>query len=93
LDPKAERTACKYNCHAVLVHSGDVHGGHYYSFIRPRPENVWFKFDDERVTKVLPREAFEEGFGGGKEFVYWTNGRKVVSTTQRFSNACIFLLD
>ncbi|CAD6270085.1 unnamed protein product [Miscanthus lutarioriparius] len=40
-----------YTLHSVLVHSGGVHGGHYYAFIRPTLSDQWYKFDDERVTK------------------------------------------
>jgi ubiquitin C-terminal hydrolase len=28
------------------------YGGHYYAYIRPDLRGQWFKFDDERVTKV-----------------------------------------
>jgi hypothetical protein len=37
-----------YKLHSVLVHSGGVHGGHYYAFIQPDGKQ-WLKFDDERV--------------------------------------------
>lgn len=37
-----------YKLHSVLVHSGGVHGGHYYAFIEPDGKQ-WLKFDDERV--------------------------------------------
>ena len=40
-----------YKLHSVLVHSGGVHGGHYYAFIRPDGTR-WLKFDDERVRGV-----------------------------------------
>ena len=52
-----------YRLHAVLVHSGGVHGGHYYAFIRPDGVN-WLKFDDERVTKVEQNKAMDDQFGG-----------------------------
>jgi ubiquitin carboxyl-terminal hydrolase 7 len=38
-----------YKLHSVLVHSGGVHGGHYYAFIQPDGKQ-WLKFDDERVS-------------------------------------------
>ena len=47
-------------CLQVLVHSGGVHGGHYYAYIRPRLDSQWLKFDDERVTlesEVRPLRA------------------------------------
>eukprot|EP00897_Mesotaenium_endlicherianum_P006819 jgi/Mesen1/6165/ME000317S05299 len=51
----------------VLVHSGGVHGGHYYAFIRPTLSNNWYKFDDERVTKEDTKRALEEQYGGEEE--------------------------
>jgi len=42
----------KYRLHSVLAHSGGLNGGHYYAFIRPLDSEQWFRFDDERVTKV-----------------------------------------
>lgn len=28
---------------SVLVHSGGVHGGHYYAFIRPTLSDQWYR--------------------------------------------------
>ena len=33
---KQEKNAATYILHAVLVHSGDNHGGHYVVFINPK---------------------------------------------------------
>ena len=71
--PRAEGTIKSsgmndYLLHSVLVHAGDVNGGHYYAYIRPEISNFWktceseeldmrhgpwFKFDDDMVLKVL----------------------------------------
>ena len=48
----------------ILVHSGGMNGGHYYAFIRPLGMEQWYRFDDERVTKVKEKEAVEAQFGG-----------------------------
>ncbi|GJQ12090.1 hypothetical protein GpartN1_g3881.t1 [Galdieria partita] len=60
-----------YVLHSVLVHVGDVHGGHYYAFIRPQPlsdPSTWFKFDDETVLKADKTQAVDDNFGvGGDE--------------------------
>ena len=40
-----------YKLHSVLVHSGGVHGGHYYAYIQPDRKR-WLKFDDERVRPL-----------------------------------------
>jgi len=101
-----------YLLHSVLVHSGDVGGGHYYAYIRPsssfqhlsaaaaaaaaasgegqggeaggreddghrgadqsfsvRPTfqegrgGEWFKFNDEKVSRVTPKEAINYHYG------------------------------
>lgn len=59
-----------YVLHSVLVHSGGVHGGHYYSYIRPFMRSVpydeanWYKFDDDHVTKVSEEDAVSGNYGG-----------------------------
>ncbi|GAA0176566.1 cysteine protease [Lithospermum erythrorhizon] len=68
LSPDADRSVRNlYNLHSVLVHSGGVHGGHYYAFIRPTLSDQWYKFDDERVTKEEMKRALEEQYGGEEE--------------------------
>ncbi|KAF5470184.1 hypothetical protein F2P56_010713 [Juglans regia] len=68
LSPDADRSVRNlYTLHSVLVHSGGVHGGHYYAFIRPTLSDQWFKFDDERVTKEDVKRALEEQYGGEEE--------------------------
>jgi len=68
LSPDADRSVRNlYTLHSVLVHSGGVHGGHYYAFIRPTLSDQWFKFDDERVTKEDIKRALEEQYGGEEE--------------------------
>ncbi|XVF00068.1 hypothetical protein REPUB_Repub03eG0253800 [Reevesia pubescens] len=68
LSPDADRSVRNlYTLHSVLVHSGGVHGGHYYAYIRPTLSDQWFKFDDERVTKEDVKRALEEQYGGEEE--------------------------
>ncbi|PKA50906.1 Ubiquitin carboxyl-terminal hydrolase 12 [Apostasia shenzhenica] len=68
LSPDADRSVRNlYTLHSVLVHSGGVHGGHYYAFIRPTLSDLWYKFDDERVTKEDMKRALEEQYGGEEE--------------------------
>ncbi|XP_058183375.1 ubiquitin C-terminal hydrolase 12-like isoform X2 [Rhododendron vialii] len=68
LSPEADRSVRNlYTLHSVLVHSGGVHGGHYYAYIRPTLSDQWFKFDDERVTKEDIKRALEEQYGGEEE--------------------------
>jgi ubiquitin carboxyl-terminal hydrolase 7 len=49
---------------SVLVHSGDLNAGHYFSFIRPEKGGNWFKFDDDRVIPATDYEVYDENFGG-----------------------------
>ncbi|XP_071709501.1 ubiquitin C-terminal hydrolase 13-like isoform X2 [Rutidosis leptorrhynchoides] len=68
LSPRADKSVRNlYTLHSVLVHSGGVHGGHYYAFIRPNLSDQWFKFDDEQVTKEDMKRALEEQYGGEEE--------------------------
>ncbi|KAF1784527.1 Ubiquitin carboxyl-terminal hydrolase, C-terminal [Phytophthora cactorum] len=67
-----------YHLHSVLVHSGDVHGGHYYVFIRPgkhiATSTDWFRFDDDQITRVDEQVAIEGNFGSGGTPVTPPNG-------------------
>ncbi|KAK7391559.1 hypothetical protein VNO78_19975 [Psophocarpus tetragonolobus] len=75
LSPEADRSIRNlYTLHSVLVHSGGVHGGHYYAYIRPTLSNQWFKFDDERVTREDAKRALEEQYGGEEELPHTNPG-------------------
>ncbi|XP_009379676.1 ubiquitin C-terminal hydrolase 12-like isoform X1 [Pyrus x bretschneideri] len=68
LSPKSDKSVRNlYTLHSVLVHSDEVHGGHYYAFIRPTLSDQWYKFDDEHVTKEDVKRALEEQYGGEVE--------------------------
>ncbi|TYZ61201.1 hypothetical protein PybrP1_005954 [[Pythium] brassicae (nom. inval.)] len=66
-DARPARPAHVYHLHSVLVHSGDVHGGHYYVFIRPGKDiansNSWFRFDDDQISVVDEQTAIEGSYG------------------------------
>ncbi|KAG5646658.1 hypothetical protein DXG03_002648 [Asterophora parasitica] len=89
LDASADRSSpWVYKLHGVLVHSGDLHGGHYFALIKPDRETRWLKFDDDRVTPVTDKEVLEENYGGEA-----LNGmppslqRNQVRAMKRFTNA------
>ncbi|KAF8201450.1 hypothetical protein BJ912DRAFT_1019409 [Pholiota molesta] len=89
LDASADRSQpWVYKLHGVLVHSGDLHGGHYFALIKPDRDTRWLKFDDDRVTPVTDKEVLEENYGGEA-----LNGlsaalqRNQVRAMKRFTNA------
>jgi ubiquitin carboxyl-terminal hydrolase 7 len=61
-----------YQLHGVLVHSGDFNAGHYYAFLKPQKDGLFYKFDDDRVTRATMKETLEENFGG--EYANLANG-------------------
>ncbi|XP_075240373.1 ubiquitin carboxyl-terminal hydrolase 7-like [Convolutriloba macropyga] len=70
LDPflkEPEETAAVYILHAVLVHTGDNHGGHYVVYINALGDNKWCKFDDEVVSRCYAKEAVAHNYGGVDE--------------------------
>ena len=89
LDESADRSKpSKYKLHGVLVHSGDLHGGHYFALIKPDRETRWLKFDDDRVTPVTDREVLEENYGGEPlNGVVPQTQRNQVRAMKRFTNA------
>ncbi|XP_014350790.1 ubiquitin carboxyl-terminal hydrolase 7 isoform X1 [Latimeria chalumnae] len=60
-DPK---DPANYILHAVLVHSGDNHGGHYVVYLNPKGDGKWCKFDDDVVSRCTKEEAIEHNYGG-----------------------------
>ncbi|GMK58352.1 hypothetical protein CspeluHIS016_0503840 [Cutaneotrichosporon spelunceum] len=89
LDESADRSVSHvYKLHGVLVHSGDLHGGHYFALIKPEADGRWFKFDDDRVTPVTDKEVLEDNYGGDL-----VNGmmpapqRTQARTLKKFTNA------
>lgn len=89
LDENADRSEpYVYKLHGVLVHAGDLHGGHYFALIKPEKDGKWFKYDDDRVTPVTDKEVLEDNYGG--EVLTPANvnlPRNAARPAKRFTNA------
>ncbi|CCW45971.1 Ubiquitin carboxyl-terminal hydrolase 7 [Caenorhabditis elegans] len=75
LGPMLTEEDCVYSLHAVLVHSGEFHGGHYVTYINvnlhesavdPTSSAKWCKFDDDVVSRTTTDDAIVSNFGGEK---------------------------
>ncbi|CAG8620867.1 1600_t:CDS:10 [Paraglomus brasilianum] len=89
LSPEADRSQPhKYLLHGVLVHSGDLHGGHYFALLKPEKDGRWLKFDDDRVTPVTEKEVLEDNYGGEHSAISPpANIRPTGKIGKRFTNA------
>eukprot|EP01128_Nolandella_sp_AFSM9_P004747 TRINITY_DN218_c0_g1_i1.p1 TRINITY_DN218_c0_g1~~TRINITY_DN218_c0_g1_i1.p1 ORF type:complete len:2392 (+),score=371.06 TRINITY_DN218_c0_g1_i1:718-7176(+) len=60
---------CHYQLAGVVVHSGTIDAGHYYSFIKDRAHpDVWYRFDDKTVSPFDPADLAAETFGGTQDW-------------------------
>ena len=84
----------EYRLVGVLVHAGVAQGGHYYSFIKDRTSNKWYKFDDEDVTPFDPSLIEQECFGGKvKKETKFPNGHVHTVENEQFANALMLLYE
>ncbi|KAK8845091.1 hypothetical protein M9Y10_021270 [Tritrichomonas musculus] len=60
-----------YDLYGVVVHSGTSRGGHYYAFLKTKPETTnnfnWFQFNDTYVKEDTIENAIKDNFGGYNE--------------------------
>ena len=53
-----------YELFAVLVHSGNAQGGHYYTLVYDLVKGRWLCFDDDLVTELDSTDRLEKVWGG-----------------------------
>lgn len=90
MDPESDERKQNqvYKLHGVLVHSGDLNGGHYFALIKPEKDGRWFKYDDDRVVPVTDKEVTEDNYGGDmNNGLVAPNQRQQPRTMKRFTNA------
>lgn len=82
----------EYSLTGVLVHQGTTDSGHYYSFIKDRETQNWYKFNDSQVSPFDPNNLPEECYGGSYQTeIYDHTQRKWVSRTHVRSNNAYML--
>ena len=82
-----------YQLLSVLVHTGNVYGGHYYAYVRfDTSTNEWYCFNDELVYKADVFEVFDCNYGGNlSAFKYQDNTNSIVEI-QSESNSSAYIL-
>ena len=84
----------EYRLAGVLVHAGVAQGGHYYSFIKDRKQDQWYRFDDEDVTPFDPAAIENECFGGKvKKETKWPNGQVHTVESEQYANALMLFYE
>ncbi|KAG7367521.1 ubiquitin carboxyl-terminal hydrolase [Nitzschia inconspicua] len=84
----------EYELAGVLVHAGVAQGGHYYSFIKDRSDQKWYRFDDEDVTPFDPESIEVECFGGKvKKETKWPNGQVHTVESEQYANALMLFYE
>ncbi len=54
-----------YDLQSIVVHAGEYGSGHYYAYVRPDiRKNIWYRYDDDRVTEVSFKQVKDDAFGG-----------------------------
>ncbi|KCV70445.1 hypothetical protein, variant [Fonticula alba] len=56
-----------YHLYGVLVHEGTVNLGHYFSFLRPRKNGLWYQFNDDEVNPVDYSLVTRDSFGSNQQ--------------------------
>lgn len=58
-----DRDSYLYTLRGIVVHSGSLDGGHYYSYIQSRTSGKWYEFNDSLVSMFNPDNIREECYG------------------------------
>ena len=72
----------RYRLKGIIIHSGYLDGGHYYSFIQDREQSDttvepnWFEFNDSVVQSFDRSKIPDEAFGGVEEIPYSSSIKK-----------------
>jgi len=85
----------RYRLGGILIQSGSVSAGHYYSFIKDRFTGEWYKFDDKAVSPFDVDTIEFECFGGfrlSQEPINLANGDSTVRNINRQTEKSAYML-
>ena len=90
--PKLNPAQCYYHLKGIVVHTGEIDGGHYYSFIKERPSGhrsashcKWWRFDDSFV-EVWDDARLEEDCYGGTTGIDMHDTQRITKYTTTFAS-------
>ncbi|XP_059471100.1 ubiquitin carboxyl-terminal hydrolase 47-like isoform X2 [Neocloeon triangulifer] len=66
-----EKGPYMYELYAILIHSGNASGGHYYAYIKDFSSGQWFCFNDQNVTRITS-DDIRKTYGGSR--AYYNSG-------------------
>ncbi|XP_017096750.2 ubiquitin carboxyl-terminal hydrolase 43 isoform X2 [Drosophila bipectinata] len=77
LNSRTESKDTRYDLYAVCYHQGDtLETGHYTAACKNPYDRQWYKFDDQRVSKV-PEDAIEEDIINNEAYMLFYQRRSV----------------
>ena len=92
----AGRPITRYRLRGIVIHAGNAHSGHYYSYIADRSTERWLEFNDEIVRPWDCVQRLETDCFGGVYKRQTTNpntGRRVMVDAVRHHNAFMLVYD
>ena len=84
----------RYSCFGVVVHSGSIDSGHYYSYIKHymSSNNCWYKLNDTQVALAETYEVFTHNFGGDIYAYNYDMYRGCIAEMKTINNSSAYLL-
>ena len=61
-----------YDLYAILIHSGNANGGHYFAYIKDYRSGKWFQFNDSTVSEIGDAEI-QDVFGRDSDDRTWSS--------------------
>jgi ubiquitin C-terminal hydrolase len=50
-----------YELYSVMIHAGEINGGHYYAYIKDLDSSQWYDFNDSRVSPIEEQKVIHSG--------------------------------